>query len=73
MTLWPSWVLFANSKTYPFLFNNLPYGHFSAADKSARCGVAIGDTIIITGKAVGAGYTIGFGECSGKILPTYKN
>lgn len=28
-----------------------------------------GDTVIMTGVARGDGYTIGFGECSGKILP----
>lgn len=46
MTLWPSWVLTANSKTCPFPLNNLPYGVFSTAGKSARCGVAIGDMIL---------------------------
>lgn len=28
-----------------------------------------GDSVIITGEAVGDGYRIGFGECVGKVLP----
>lgn len=32
-----------------------------------------GDTVTLTGAANGDGYTIGFGECSGTVLPAFKN
>ncbi|WP_171102035.1 fumarylacetoacetase [Ruegeria sp. HKCCD7255] len=40
-----SWVDSANSADTPFPLNNLPYGVFSTATLSPRCGVAIGDQI----------------------------
>ncbi|WP_171133419.1 MULTISPECIES: fumarylacetoacetase [unclassified Ruegeria] len=41
-----SWVDSANSADTPFPLNNLPYGVFSTATLSSRCGVAIGDQIL---------------------------
>ena len=32
-----------------------------------------GDTLTLTGKAVGSDYSIGFGECIGTILPALDN
>ena len=32
-----------------------------------------GDTVTLTGAAQGDGYTIGFGQCSGTVLPAFKN
>ena len=32
-----------------------------------------GDTLTLRGHAQGDGYRIGFGECSGKILPALEN
>ncbi|NDJ57527.1 fumarylacetoacetase [Enterobacteriaceae bacterium 4M9] len=46
MTLLRSWVKSANAPQCPFPLNNLPWGVFSTADGSARCGVAIGDAIV---------------------------
>ena len=34
-----------------------------------RCFVEDGDTIVMRGAAWGDGYTIGFGECRGTVLP----
>lgn len=39
------------------------------ADGSERSFINDGDTMILTGHAAGDGYRIGFGACSGKILP----
>ncbi|MGJ8626071.1 MAG: fumarylacetoacetase [Sulfitobacter sp.] len=39
------------------------------ADGSERSFLQDGDTMILTGHATGDGYRIGFGACSGKILP----
>lgn len=49
--LQPSWVKSANAADCPFPLNNLPYGVFSTgagalAEKTQRCGVAIGDMIL---------------------------
>lgn len=41
-----SWVQSANQADCPFPLNNLPYGVFSTATLSPRCGVAIGDAIL---------------------------
>ena len=41
-----SWVQSANSAETEFPLNNLPYGVFSAGDKKAHCGIAIGDFIL---------------------------
>ena len=46
MTLKTSWVESANSADTDFPLNNLPYGVFSTNSLDARCGVAIGDTIL---------------------------
>ena len=32
-----------------------------------------GDTLTLTGAALGDGYRIGFGECTGKILPALQH
>ena len=45
MSLTLSWVDSANSATTEFPLNNLPYGVFSVGG-AARCGVAIGDSIV---------------------------
>jgi fumarylacetoacetase len=42
---------------------------FTLADGSERSFINDGDTMILTGHASGEGYRIGFGACSGKILP----
>jgi fumarylacetoacetase len=34
-----------------------------------RCFIEDGDTVTITGAAVGNGYKIGFGLCRGRLLP----
>lgn len=44
-----SWVESANSPATDFPLNNLPYGVFSTADLSPRCGVAIGEMILDVG------------------------
>jgi fumarylacetoacetase len=44
-----SWVESANSAQTDFPLNNLPYGVFSTADLSPRCGVAIGEMILDVG------------------------
>ena len=44
-----SWVDSANSADTDFPLNNLPYGVFSNADLSPRCGVAIGQMILDVG------------------------
>lgn len=41
-------------------------------DGSKRAFLKDYDEVIITGYCQGAGFRIGFGECSGRILP-YKN
>jgi len=41
-----SWVTSANAADTDFPLNNLPYGVFSGADRTAHCGVAIGDQIL---------------------------
>ncbi len=55
MPLMTSWVASANSADCPFPLNNLPYGVFSTAALTPRCGVAIGDQIldVKTAEAVG--------------------
>ena len=42
------------------------------ADSSERSFINDGDTMILTGHAAGDGYRIGFGACSGKILPAIQ-
>ena len=51
-----SWIETANQQHCPFPLNNLPYGVFSTKDKSARCGVAIGDLILDCEEAEKAGF-----------------
>ncbi|WP_299850266.1 fumarylacetoacetase [uncultured Roseovarius sp.] len=46
MPLIKSWVASANSPDTPFPLNNLPFGVFSTAGTTPRCGVAIGDLIL---------------------------
>ena len=46
MTLLNSWVSSANSASTEFPLNNLPYGVFSTAALTPRCGVAIGDFVL---------------------------
>ena len=46
MVLPQSWVQSANKTSTPFPLNNLPYGVFSSAKLSPRCGVAIGDQVL---------------------------
>ena len=41
----------------------------SLADGSTRTFVEDGDTMILTGRAQGSGYRVGFGACAGTILP----
>jgi len=41
----------------------------SMPDGSQRKFIADGDTVIMTGFCQGEGYRVGFGECTGKILP----
>lgn len=41
-----SWIASAQNKDCDFPVQNLPYGVFSTADRSPRCGVAIGDMIL---------------------------
>jgi fumarylacetoacetase len=41
-----SWIASAQNKDCDFPVQNLPYGVFSTADRSPRCGVAIGDMIV---------------------------
>ena len=41
----------------------------SLADGSFRTFVEDGDTMILTGRAQGSGYRVGFGACAGTILP----
>ena len=41
-----SWVQSANDSSTPFPLSNLPYGVFSTAKLSPRCGVAIGDQVL---------------------------
>lgn len=41
-----SWVESANARTADFSVQNLPYGAFSTAGGTARCGVAIGDYVL---------------------------
>ncbi|WP_127519811.1 fumarylacetoacetase [Mesorhizobium sp. Z1-4] len=44
--LLPSWLESANAPGCPFPLNNLPYGVFSAAGDTPRCGIAIGDRVL---------------------------
>ena len=46
MPLLRSWVETANDPACPFPLNNLPYGVFSTAGTTPRCGVAIGDFVL---------------------------
>ena len=39
------------------------------ANKESRTYLKDGDTVRLAGYCQGKGYRIGFGECSGKILP----
>ncbi len=41
-----SWVTSANSADTEFPLNNLPYGVFTGAGRTAHCGVAIGDQVL---------------------------
>jgi fumarylacetoacetase len=50
-----SWVTSANTADTDFPLNNLPYGVFTGADRSAHCGVAIGDQILDVTAAEDAG------------------
>jgi len=43
------------------------------ADGETRKSLVDGDTVIFTGFCQGKGYRIGFGECSGKLLPAHTN
>lgn len=43
------------------------------ADGGVRTFIADNDTLILRGAAHGDGYTIGFGECAGKVLPALKD
>ena len=40
-----------------------------AVDGGTRSFIEDGDTIALRGAAVGAGYRIGFGECTGRLIP----
>jgi fumarylacetoacetase len=40
-----------------------------AVDGGTRCFIEDGDTLTLRGHCRGDGYTIGFGDCSGKLLP----
>ena len=42
---------------------------FTLATGQTRSFIEDGDTLTLSGYAEGNGYRIGFGECSGKILP----
>ena len=55
MSLITSWVESANAAGCPFPLNNLPYGVFSTAKLSPRCGVALGDQVLDVGALVSAG------------------
>jgi fumarylacetoacetase len=46
MPLLKSWVESANAQQCPFPLNNLPCGVFSIGKSAARCGVAIGDSVL---------------------------
>ncbi|WP_375261954.1 fumarylacetoacetase [Palleronia sp.] len=52
-----SWIDSANDAEGEFSLNNLPYGVFSTAELSARCGVAIGDMILDVARAEAMGLT----------------
>ena len=54
-----SWIESANDPNCAFPLNNLPYGVFSTATKSTRCGVAIGDQIFDCREAENAGLLAG--------------
>ena len=41
----------------------------NAAEGESRTFLEDGDTVTLFGAARGDGYTIGFGECAGKVLP----
>ena len=58
----PSWVTSANTADTPFPLNNLPYGVFSTASLTPRCGVAIGDQIFDCQAAENAGLLSGLHE-----------
>lgn len=51
-----SWVTAANTATCPFPLANLPYGVFSSAALSPRCGVAIGDSVLDVAALEAAGH-----------------
>lgn len=42
-------------------------------DGTQRSFLEDGDTITLRGEAVGDGYKVGFGKCTGKILPALKD
>ena len=45
---------------------------FTLSNGETRSFIEDGDTLTLTGEARGDGYVIGFGECTGKILPALK-
>lgn len=59
-----SWVESANSDATDFPLNNLPYGVFSTAGGTPRCGAAIGDQIVDLAALEAAG-TLDFGGTLG--------
>ena len=44
-----------------------------AVDGGTRSFIEDGDTLVLRGQAQGDGYRIGFGECSGKLLPALED
>lgn len=59
-----SWVASANTADTDFPLNNLPYGVFSTQGSAARCGVAIGDSILDVAALEAAG-TLSFNSTLG--------
>ena len=48
-------------------------GSAAQVDKDTTTFGNTGDTLTLTGEARGDGYTIGFGTCTGKVLPALKD
>jgi fumarylacetoacetase len=44
-----------------------------AIDGGSRSFIEDGDTLTLSGHARGDGYRIGFGDCTGKLLPALKD
>lgn len=47
--------------------------HLTLDTGESRSFIDDGDTLVLTGAAKGDGYQVGFGDCTGQVLPALDN